>query len=78
MISSTAAIVAALAYLGILFAIAWYGDRRAKMGRSLIRSPFVYTLSLGVDDYVTKPFSNRDVVDRVRALLAGQDQSHGA
>lgn len=26
-------------------------------------------LALGVDDYVTKPFSNRDVVDRVRALL---------
>ena len=25
---------------------------------------------LGVDDYVTKPFSNRDVVDRVRALLS--------
>jgi DNA-binding response OmpR family regulator len=27
-------------------------------------------LALGVDDYVTKPFSNRDVVDRVRALLS--------
>lgn len=27
-------------------------------------------LDLGVDDYVTKPFSNRDVVERVRALLA--------
>ena len=26
-------------------------------------------LELGVDDYVTKPFSNRDVVERVRALL---------
>jgi DNA-binding response OmpR family regulator len=26
-------------------------------------------LDLGVDDYVTKPFSNRDVVKRVRALL---------
>ena len=25
---------------------------------------------LGVDDYVTKPFSNRDVVQRVRALLS--------
>lgn len=25
---------------------------------------------LGVDDYVTKPFSNRDVVARVQALLA--------
>src|SRR5579871_1630778 len=25
---------------------------------------------LGVDDYVTKPFSNRDVVERVKALLA--------
>jgi DNA-binding response OmpR family regulator len=30
-------------------------------------------VGLGVDDYVTKPFSNRDVVDRVRALLAGED-----
>ena len=27
-------------------------------------------LELGVDDYVTKPFSNRDVVDRVKALLS--------
>jgi DNA-binding response OmpR family regulator len=25
---------------------------------------------LGVDDYVTKPFANRDVVERVRALLS--------
>ncbi len=28
-------------------------------------------LALGVDDYVTKPFSNRDVVERVRSLLPG-------
>lgn len=27
-------------------------------------------LALGVDDYITKPFSTRDVVERVRALLA--------
>jgi DNA-binding response OmpR family regulator len=27
-------------------------------------------LELGVDDYVTKPFSNRDVVDRVKTLLS--------
>jgi DNA-binding response OmpR family regulator len=27
-------------------------------------------LELGVDDYVTKPFSNRDVVERVKALLS--------
>jgi Na+/proline symporter/nitrogen-specific signal transduction histidine kinase len=46
--SSTVVIVVALAYLGVLFAIAWYGDRRAQSGRSLIRSPLVYTLSLGV------------------------------
>jgi Na+/proline symporter/nitrogen-specific signal transduction histidine kinase len=38
----------ALAYLGILFAIAWYGDLRAKTGRSLITSPVVYTFSLAV------------------------------
>ncbi len=30
-------------------------------------------VDLGVDDYVTKPFSNRDVVERVRALLAQED-----
>lgn len=29
-------------------------------------------LALGVDDYITKPFSNRDVIERVRALLAGE------
>jgi DNA-binding response OmpR family regulator len=27
--------------------------------------------ALGVDDYVTKPFSNRDVIERVQALLGG-------
>jgi DNA-binding response OmpR family regulator len=27
--------------------------------------------ALGVDDYVTKPFSNSDVVERVRTLLSG-------
>lgn len=30
-------------------------------------------VGLGVDDYVTKPFSNRDVVERVRALLAHEE-----
>ena len=35
-------------------------------------------LELGVDDYVTKPFSNRDVVERVRALLAGEEQPREA
>ena len=28
--------------------------------------------ALGVDDYVTKPFSNRDVVERVSALLSAE------
>ncbi len=36
------------AYLGLLFAIAWYGDRRAKQGRSIIASPWVYALSIAV------------------------------
>jgi Na+/proline symporter/nitrogen-specific signal transduction histidine kinase len=37
-----------IAYLGVLFGIAWYGDRRADRGRSLIANPYVYALSLGV------------------------------
>ncbi|QRJ62297.1 EAL domain-containing protein [Azospira restricta] len=36
------------AYLGLLFFIAWRGDRAAAAGRSLIASPYVYALSLGV------------------------------
>jgi len=30
-------------------------------------------MALGADDYITKPFSTRDVVDRVRTLLATGD-----
>jgi Na+/proline symporter/signal transduction histidine kinase len=48
MSSTTVIIVAALAYLALLFAIAYWGDRRASAGRSIVRSPIVYTLSLAV------------------------------
>ncbi len=37
-----------LAYIGVLFAIAYYGDKRADAGRSLISNPYVYALSLAV------------------------------
>ena len=36
------------AYLGLLFVIAYRGDKAAAAGRSLIASPYVYALSLGV------------------------------
>ena len=35
-------------YLGLLFAIAYYADQRADSGRSVISSPYIYSLSLGV------------------------------
>ena len=38
----------ALSYLGVLFAIAYYADRRADLGRSVIANPTIYALSLGV------------------------------
>jgi Na+/proline symporter/signal transduction histidine kinase len=41
-------VVASLAYLGLLFGIAWYADRRADAGRSVIDNSLVYALSLGV------------------------------
>jgi Na+/proline symporter/nitrogen-specific signal transduction histidine kinase len=41
-------VLASFAYLGILFAIAWFADRRADQGRSLIANPTVYALSLAV------------------------------
>ncbi len=35
-------------YIGLLFAIAYFGDKRADSGRSLISNPYIYALSLGV------------------------------
>src|SRR4029450_4645662 len=41
-------LLAAAAYMALLFAIASFGDRRAAAGRSLIDSSVVYALSLAV------------------------------
>ena len=41
-------LLASFAYLGILFAIAHYGDRRADAGRSIIANPYIYALSMAV------------------------------
>ncbi len=38
----------ALAYLFLLFALAWWGDKRADQGKSLISWPGVYALSIAV------------------------------
>ena len=40
--------VTAFAYLGLLFAIAYYADQRADAGRSIIANPYIYSLSLAV------------------------------
>src|SRR5512140_1844632 len=41
-------VLASFAYLGVLFAIAHYGDTRAEAGRSIIANPYIYALSLAV------------------------------
>src|SRR5512138_492305 len=41
-------VLVAFAYLGVLFAVAYYGDRRAAAGRSIIANPYIYALSLAV------------------------------
>src|SRR4026207_868293 len=41
-------VATSFAYLGLLFAIAFYADQRADAGRSIIASPYVYSLSLAV------------------------------
>ncbi len=48
MLRSFVIVPVALAYIGVLFAIARYGDRRADQGRSIIANPYIYALSLGV------------------------------
>ena len=41
-------VTVSFAYLGLLFAIAYYADKRADSGRPVIASPYVYSLSLAV------------------------------
>ncbi|MBF0186136.1 MAG: histidine kinase [Magnetococcales bacterium] len=40
--------VISIAYLGLLFAVAYYADRRAVEGRSLVNNATIYTLSIAV------------------------------
>ncbi len=42
------AIIAALCYLAMLFAVAYYAEYRLRQGKSLINNGYVYALSLGV------------------------------
>jgi Na+/proline symporter/nitrogen-specific signal transduction histidine kinase len=49
MLSWNLLVTVCLAYVALLFAIAFWADRRAKLGRlGWLRSPYVYTLSLSV------------------------------
>ena len=40
--------ITSVAYLGLLFAIAFWGDKRADAGRSIINNPYIYALSMAV------------------------------
>ena len=48
MLDGSTIILISLVYIGILFAIAYVGDKRADAGRSLISNPYVYALSMAV------------------------------
>jgi Na+/proline symporter/nitrogen-specific signal transduction histidine kinase len=48
MLHGTTIILISFAYLGLLFAIAYYADQRADAGRPVIASPYIYSLSLAV------------------------------
>ncbi|MCB0300238.1 MAG: hypothetical protein KDE52_09295, partial [Calditrichaeota bacterium] len=48
MLQNWVVIFTSFGYLAVLFAIAYYGDRRASMQRSVISNPYIYALSLAV------------------------------
>jgi len=48
MLAGWSIVLTAFAYLSLLFAIAYYVDKRADAGRSVISSPYIYALSLAV------------------------------
>ncbi|MDP2241711.1 MAG: ATP-binding protein [Burkholderiales bacterium] len=48
MLTGATIVLVSFAYVGLLFAIAYYGDKRADAGRSIIANPYIYVLSLAV------------------------------
>lgn len=48
MLETETVIFVSLCYIGALFGIAYYGDKRADIGRSIISNPYIYALSLAV------------------------------
>src|SRR5438445_12403075 len=48
MLTAPVIVIASFAYVGLLFAIAYYGDKRADAGRSIIANPYIYALWLAV------------------------------
>ncbi len=48
MLATETVIFVSLCYIGLLFGIAYYGDKRADTGRSIISNPYIYALSLAV------------------------------
>ena len=48
MVAAKTLVICSLAYMGLLFAIAYYGNRMARMGRSITNNPYIYALSMAV------------------------------
>ena len=48
MLAGWVIVATSFAYIGLLFAIAYYADKRAEAGRSVIANPWIYSLSLAV------------------------------
>ncbi len=48
MLETKIIIIVSFGYMGILFAIAFFGDTRATKGKSIISNPYIYALSLAV------------------------------
>ena len=48
MLTGWALFLVSASYVGLLFAIAWYGDRLAAQGRLARHQPWIYSLALGV------------------------------
>ncbi len=48
MLATETVIFVSLCYIGVLFGVAYYGDKRADMGKSIISNPYIYALSLAV------------------------------
>jgi Na+/proline symporter len=66
MLDQKTIILISFGYMALLFTIAFYGDKRAEIGKSIISNPYIYALSLAAYCAAWTFYGSVDAASKVR------------